>query len=89
MTNLDDELVNKVLLCANRAAGTSLCLPSDGDVPLEAFEFDSLSLFSFLLELERVCGMKFDEALLGDEQLHSIRSTAALIRDRNSPAHTE
>ena len=84
MTVSHDILLGQVLDCANRAAGTSLSLPSDGDVPLEAFAFDSLSLFGFLLELERVCGMKFDDALLANEQLRSIRSTAALIRNRQA-----
>jgi Phosphopantetheine attachment site len=86
MTEPHDELLSQVLQCANRAAGTSLSLPPDGDVPLEAFAFDSLSLFVFLLELERVCGIKFDETLLDHEQLRSIRSTVALIRDSGAAA---
>lgn len=51
-------------------------------MPLEAFEFDSLSFFAFMLELERMCGMKFDEMLLNHEELRSIRSVAALIESR-------
>lgn len=58
-------------------------LASDGDVSLSAFGFDLLSLFAFLVELERACGMKFDETLLGDEQLRTIRSMASLIRQRD------
>jgi phosphopantetheine binding protein len=80
--NPRDELVSRVLECANRVAGTSLSLPQRGDVPLEAFEFDSLSLFAFILELERTCGIKFDETLLNHEGLASVRSTAALIEAR-------
>jgi acyl carrier protein len=80
--NSKDKMVGRVLECANRLAGTSLSLPLDGDVPLEAFEFDSLSLFAFILELERTCGMKFDQTLLNYEKLRSIRSVAALIESR-------
>jgi acyl carrier protein len=86
MTETHEELLNQVLQCANRAAGTSLILPHDDDIPLEAFRFDSLSLFSFLLELERTCGMKFDETLLNQEQLHSIRSAVVLIKSRTTSA---
>jgi hypothetical protein len=77
-----DELMNRVLECANRVAGTSLSLAPSGDIPLENFRFDSLSLFAFILELERTCGIKFDEALLNQEQMRSIRSAAALIESR-------
>jgi hypothetical protein len=81
-----DELANRVLECANRVAGTSLSLPQGGDVPLEAFCFDSLSLFAFILELEGTCGIKFDETLLNHEQVRSIRSTAAFIASRTPKA---
>ena len=81
MTDSTDDLADQILQCANRAAGTSLMLPPGGDILLEAFAFDSLSLFSFLLELERACGVKFDDALLAHEQLSSIRATVAFIRD--------
>jgi hypothetical protein len=74
-----EELVSIVLDCANRVAGTSLRMPLEGDIPLEAFGFDSLSLLAFILELERTCGIAFDDALLDYERLHSIRSTTALI----------
>jgi acyl carrier protein len=74
-----EDLLTTVLDCANRVAGTSLRMPSDGDIPLEAFEFDSLSLLAFILELERACGIAFDDALLDYERLRSIRSTTALI----------
>jgi acyl carrier protein len=84
MTDPADELLSRVLQCANRAAGTALSLPPDGDLPLDAFAFDSLSLFVFLLELERSCGMKFDETLLAHDQLRSIRSAATLIESRAS-----
>ena len=77
-----DQLVNRVLECANRVAGPSLSLPPGGDVPLEAFHFDSLSLFAFILELEGTCGIKFDETLINYDQVRSIRSTAALIESR-------
>ena len=50
--------------------------------PLEAFGFDSLSLFAFILELERTCGLKFDDTLLNHQQLRSVRSVAALIASR-------
>lgn len=82
MTEMRDDLVNRIMACANRVAGTSLVLPPDGDLPLDAFRFDSLSLFAFLLELERECGIKFDEMLLDHEKLRSIRMTTALIESR-------
>ena len=66
----------------NQAAGTSLTLPPGGDLPLEAFELNSLSLFAFLLELERKCGMKFDKSIFNHDQFHSIRSAAAIIQNR-------
>jgi hypothetical protein len=81
MMDLSEDLVNRVLQCANQAAGTSLTLPPGRDLPLEAFQLDSLSLFAFLLELERKCGMKFDETILNHDQFHSIRSAAALIQN--------
>jgi acyl carrier protein len=74
-----EELLSAVLDCANRIAGTSFRMPMDGDIPLEAFGFDSLSLMAFILELERACGIAFDDALLDYERLHSIRSTTTLI----------
>ena len=83
MTNSDEDLLNRVLQCANQAAGTSLSLPPDGDLPFETFQMDSMSLFVFLLELERNCGMKFDETLLNHQQFRSIRSAAALIQSRS------
>jgi Phosphopantetheine attachment site len=76
-----DDLLNRVLECANRAAGKSFSLPPGGDLPLEAFEFDSLSLFAFLLELERKCGMKFDETIINLDGFRTIRSAAALVQD--------
>jgi acyl carrier protein len=75
----EEELTHRVLDCANRIAQKSLELPPDGDLPLGAFGFDSLSLFGFILELEQNCGIRFDDALLHLEHLASIRSTAALI----------
>jgi hypothetical protein len=75
-----DALVEVVLDCANRAAGTSLTLPDGGDLPFEAFQLDSISLFVFLLELESKCGKKFDEAILAHEDFRSIRSAAELLR---------
>ena len=81
MMDVSEDLLKRVLQCANQAAGTSLTLPPDGDLPLEAFQLDSFSLFAFLLELERKCGMKFDETILNHDQFHSIRSAAALIQN--------
>lgn len=78
-TEIQQELVDRILACANGVAGMSLPMPPDGDVLLEAFEFDSLSLFAFILELERATGVQFDEVFLHHEHLHSVRSTAAVI----------
>ena len=74
-----DNLTARVLDSANRVAGTNLSLPPDGDLPVEAFGFDSLSFFAFILDLERSCGIKFDDTLLNHEHLRSICSAAALI----------
>jgi acyl carrier protein len=75
----EQELSLDVLACANKVARTSLSMPPDGDLSLEAFNFDSLSLFAFILELEQTCGIEFDDALLNHERLRSVRSAAALI----------
>ena len=74
-----DILVDQVLECANRVAGTALSLPPGGDLSLESFGFDSLSAFAFILELEDLFGLAFEESLLGFEELQSIRSVAAVI----------
>ena len=76
---MEQDLVHDVLACANKVAGTSLSVPPDGDLPLEAFNFDSLTLFAFILELEQRCGIEFADALLNHERLRSVRSAAALI----------
>jgi len=77
-------LANRVLDCANRVAGTDLRLPDDGDLALDAFGFDSLSLFAFMLELEETCGLVFDETLLEPGRLDSIRSIVVLIRRQST-----
>ena len=46
------EMTKRVLDCANKVAGTSLKVEVDRDVELAAFNFDSLSVFAFLVELE-------------------------------------
>jgi acyl carrier protein len=74
-----DNFTGRVLDSANRVAGTNLSLPPDGDLPLEAFGFDSLTFFAFVLDLERSCGIKFDDTLLNHERLRSIRLAAALM----------
>jgi acyl carrier protein len=74
-----DDLADRVLDCANRVAGTQLRLPDDDDLALDAFGFDSLSLFAFMIELEETCGLVFDETLLEPGRLDGIRSLAALI----------
>jgi acyl carrier protein len=79
-----NDLVVRVLDCANRVSGNALSLPVDGDLPLEAFGFDSLSAFAFILELEATCGFEFDEALLDPQSRRSIRSVAALISSRSA-----
>jgi acyl carrier protein len=75
----EQELIKDVLDCANRVAETSLCMPPEGDIDFKAFQFDSLSLFAFLLELERTCGINFDDALANHENFRSVRSAAAFI----------
>lgn len=74
-----DAAVDRVLECANRVAGTALSLPPNGDLPLEAFGFDSLSAFAFMLELESLFGLAFDERFLDFEELRSVRSVAAIV----------
>lgn len=78
MMDTSEKLVQEVLACANSVAGTAQALSPDGDLAIEAFEFDSLSLFAFIMELERVIGVPFDDVMLNHEQLQSIRSTAAV-----------
>jgi hypothetical protein len=83
------ELAERVLGCANRIANKSLTLPPDGDLLLADFGFDSLSLFAYILELERTCGITFDNVLLNQEQLGSILATAALIAATGAGIATE
>jgi len=79
-------LVDRVLECANRVAGTMFWLPPGGDLPLKEFGFDSLSAFAFVLELESQFGLAFDESNLDIEELHSIRSVAAVVlRSQTQP----
>ena len=86
VNGVEGQLVDEVLGCANKVAGTALSLPPGGDIALEAFAFDSLSLFAFILELERACGIQLDDAILNHEHLRSVRSTAALVASRRSGA---
>jgi acyl carrier protein len=86
MTQDVDELVDRVLSCANRVAGTALRVSDDDDVALEVFGFDSLSAFAFMIELEETCGLVFDESLLEPGRLVSIRSVAALIASKRAKA---
>ena len=79
--DVSKDLLRRVLQCANEAAGTSLSLPRGGDLPLEAFKLNSLSLFAFCLELERKCGLKFDKSFLNLGRFKSIRSAAAHIQN--------
>jgi len=76
---LCDALVDRVLDCANRTAGTTFSLPPGDDLSLSEFDFDSLSAFAFIIELESQFGLAFDEGNLDIEELHSIRSVAALV----------
>jgi len=75
-------MTKRVLDCANKVAGTSLKVEVDRDVELAAFNFDSLSVFAFLVELETSCGIEFDDALLNHEQLRTVGSTVDLIQAR-------
>ena len=81
-----DVLVDRVLECANRVAGTALSLPPGDDLPLKEFGFDSLSAFAFVLELETRFGLVFDESNLDLEELHSIRSVAAVVLRSQTPS---
>jgi acyl carrier protein len=84
----ESEWITRVLECANKAAGTNLTLNSEGDLPLEAFRFDSLSLFAFMVEVENTCGIAFDDVLVNQAHLRTIRTTAAYIaasREANRP----
>lgn len=79
------ELLSRVLDCANRAAGTALTVEPEGDVPIAAFQLDSLGLFAFMVEVEKACGIGFDEILLHSESLRSVRSTAEFIASHRRP----
>jgi acyl carrier protein len=76
------DLTQQVLACANRVAGTRLSLASDEDIPLEAFHLDSLTLFAFIVELEKESGIDFDDAVQNYERLRTVRSTAEFIAQR-------
>jgi acyl carrier protein len=82
------ELEQRVLECANKAAGTALTLRAGEDIALEAFHFDSLSLFAFMIELENACAIEFDDSLTHQEHLRSVRSTADFIASRRRTAST-
>jgi hypothetical protein len=75
-----------VLDSANRVAGQPVAATrrrsSVGIRP------DSLSFFAFILDLERSCGIKFDDTLLNQEHLHSIRSAAALMQSLHAASET-
>ena len=78
------ELRAQILRCANKAAGTALTLGSDGDLPLAAFQLDSLGLFAFMVEVEQTCGISFDDVLLNPEHLETIGTTAEFIASHRS-----
>lgn len=75
----ESELASRVLECANRVARTTVTMSPEEDIPFTAFQLDSLSFFAFLLEVEKACAFNFDDALDNQEQLRSVRSTAAFI----------
>lgn len=77
-----DELTSRVLACANKVAGKSLAMPDGEDLSLETFQFDSLSIFAFMVELENEFGVSIDEALFNDQELRTVRSTAAFVASR-------
>ena len=81
-----DELTTRVLACANKVAGKSLAMPEGEDLSLEAFQFDSLSIFAFMVELENEFGVSIDEALMNDEELRTVRSTAAFVASQQGGA---
>ena len=74
-----EEIVVRVLDAANKAAGTSLSIRVGGDIPIDDFHLDSLSLFAFMVELESSCAISLDDALESYDQLQSVRSTARAI----------
>ena len=82
-----DELTELVLKCANKVSGKSLPMTDCEDLTLQQFQFDSLSTFAFMIELENEFGVTLDETLFGGDEMKSIRSTAALIAKANSGTH--
>jgi len=76
------EVTERLLACANSIARTNFSMGPGEDIPLEAFQLDSLSLFAFLVEVEKSFGIDFDEALLNIENLPTIRTTAAFIASK-------
>jgi hypothetical protein len=50
---------------------------------------ERLGFFAFVLDLERSCGIKFDDTLLNHEHLRSIRSAAALMNSLHAASETE
>jgi len=77
-----EALMSRVLACANKVSGKMLVLPEGSDLPLEAFQFDSLSIFAFMVELENEFGVSIDEALMNDTELRTLQSTASFVASR-------
>jgi acyl carrier protein len=75
----EEAVTQRVLACVNSIARTNFSLGPGEDISLEAFQLDSLSLFAFLVEVEKSFGIDFDEALLNIDNLPTIRTTAAFI----------
>ncbi len=75
-------VIEQVLACANSIARTNFSMGPGEDIPLEEFHLDSLSLFAFLVEVEKTFGIDFDESLLNIDNLPTIRTTAAFISSR-------
>ena len=81
-----EELKSRVLRCANKVSGKSLSIPDHQDLPLEAFHFDSLSTFAFMIELENEFGVSLDETLFAGEEMKTVGSTASMIARVNPQA---
>ena len=79
-----DEWTSRVLECANRVAGKSLAMAEGQDISLQDFQFDSLSIFAFMVELENQFGVSIDEALFNEGELRTIRTAAAFVASRQS-----
>ena len=86
MSVISNEVVDRVLACLNRSAGTSLVLPPSGDLPVAQFGLNSFSTLAFIVDLEQTFGIEVDEPALTDGSLGSVQRVAQYVVQRGGKA---